>query len=133
MKENSCEISCLSLCVVLHGVCIQVPTLKLIMQAFSLYRISFQLQLCLKEYIELRNLAARTSDSQSEGKLPKDVMHETEAYCLQAIVLFPARHANVLRTKLPASFTATPCDCCSNIQCGHNFFFDITGRGIEIS
>lgn len=65
------------------------------------------MQFCLCEYIELGNLAARTPDSQSEGKLPKDVKHEREAYCLQALVLFPARHANVLGTKLPASYCHT--------------------------
>jgi hypothetical protein len=133
MKENSCESFCIGLCVILHDVCVQVPTLNLILQALSLYRIYFQLQFCFYEYIELGNPAARTSDSQSESNLPKDVMHETEANCLQAPVLFPARHANVFRTKLSASFTATRCDCCCNIQRYHNFFFDITGRGIEIS
>ena len=104
----------------------------LISQALSLYRISFQLQFCFCEYIELGNLAARTSDSQTEGKLPRDVRHEAEAYCLQTLVLFQARRANVLRTKLSASFTATRFDYCSNIQWCHNFFFDITGREIEI-
>jgi hypothetical protein len=111
MKENSCEIFC-----ILHGVCIQVPTLNLISQALSLYRISFQLQFCFYEYIELGNIAAKTSDLQSEGKLPRDVRHEAEAYCLQTLVLFPAWRVNVLRTKLPASFIATRFDCCSNIQ-----------------
>jgi hypothetical protein len=124
---------CVSLCVMLHGVCIKVPTLNLILKILSLYRISFQLQFCFYYYVELGNLAARTSDSQSENKLPKGVMRGTEAYCLQALVLFPARHVNVLRTKLPASFTATRCDYYSNIQWCHNFFFDIRGRGIEIN
>lgn len=135
MKQaaNERKFLCISSYVILHGVCIEVPTLNLILQALSLYRISFQLKFCFYEYIELGNLAARTSDSQSEDKLPKDIMHKTEAYCLQALVLFPARHANVLRTKLPASFTAKRCDCCSNIQWCDNFFFDIIGRGIEIS
>jgi len=96
MKENSCESSCVSSCILLHGVCLQVPNLNLILQAFSFYRISFQLQFFFKEYVELGNLAARASDLQSEGKIPKGVMHETEAYCIQALVLFPARRANVL-------------------------------------
>jgi hypothetical protein len=111
MKKNSRLIFC-----IIHGVCIKVQALNLISQALSLYKISFQLQFCFYEYIELGNLAAKTSDLQSDGKLPRDVRHEAEAYCLQTLVLFPAWRANVLRVKLPASFTAIRFDCCSNIQ-----------------
>jgi hypothetical protein len=106
MKENSYESFYISFCVILYGVCIQVPTLNLTLQAWSLYRTYFQLQLCIYEYIALGSLTARTSDSHSEDQLPEDVTHEREAYCLVALPYFrlgmlTSYEVNCLRVLLP--------------------------------